>query len=171
MLEDSFNMGRRSLVIHLWKLILSQSRNISGRDTLQVVRGNLTTQAFGPPIQDDSGLKQWCGTTFIGKTDQKFSVLSGYRTFGGSLQTAPLGSTLCREYEHFKEKGTPSPQPRSSFLKDMWRIVHQLQSQDCGILLMMDANSTIDNDKLLQDFIAEHELMIYTNALRHHQRL
>ena len=87
--------------------------------TLQVVRGNLTTQVFGPPIQDASGLGRWCGTTFIGKAGQKFSVLSGYRTCAGSFQTAPLGSTYRREYEYFKEKGHSSPQPRSSFLKDM----------------------------------------------------
>ena len=122
--------------------------------TLQVVRGNLTTQVFGPPIQDASGLGRWCGTTFIGKVGQKYSVLSGYRTCAGSFQTAPLGSTYRREYEYFKEKGHPTPQPRSSFLKDMSRIVHQLRDQNHAILLMMDANSTMEKDKLLQDFVA-----------------
>ncbi len=62
--------------------------------TLQVVRGKLTFSVHGSTISDPSGLGRWCGMTFIGKESHKLSVITAYRTYKGSIQTAPLGSTF-----------------------------------------------------------------------------
>jgi hypothetical protein len=126
--------------------------------TLQVIQGDLTTTVSGLPIQDTSGLGRWCGTSFIGKAGQKFSVITGYRTCSGSIQTAPLGSTFHREYEYFREKGVKAPQPRTQYLQDLSKVIQNLAQQGNAILLMMDANSTMEKDHKLRDFIEKNEL-------------
>jgi hypothetical protein len=111
--------------------------------SLQVVRGRLTTTVTQSPILDKSGLGRWCGFTFIGKSGQQFSVITGYRSCSGSILSASLGSTFHREYNYLRQQGVKSPHPRSSFLKDLSATVFQLQHQEHEILLMMDANATV----------------------------
>jgi hypothetical protein len=125
---------------------------------LQVVRGNLTTTVFGSPIQDTTGLGRWSGFTLIGKSEQKLSVITGYRTCRGSIASSPLGSSYHREYVFFKERGYKSPQPRKHFIDDLAVVIRHLQDQGHSILLMMDANSVLELDNQLTVFLESHDL-------------
>ncbi len=108
---------------------ISLKETFQAGGTLQVVRGNLTTMSFGPPISDLNGLGRWCGNTFIGKGGPKFSAITGYRTCFGSIQSAPLGTTFHREYEYFRDNGVVSPQPRTRFFKDLSQVIKKLPTQ------------------------------------------
>ena len=125
--------------------------------SLQVVRGQMTTQVFGSPILDPSGLGRWCGFTFIGKAEHKLSVITGYRTCQGSIASSPLGSSYHREYTFLKEQRVKNPQPRKQFLLDLAIAIEALQEQGHAILLMMDSNSTLRTDTQLQSFLESHD--------------
>ncbi|KAI2490409.1 hypothetical protein MHU86_24165 [Fragilaria crotonensis] len=126
---------------------LEDSETFQAGSSIQVVAGSLTTTVFGDPIHDSTGLGRWCGFTFIGKAEQKLSVITGYRTCKGSVSTSPLGSTFHREYAYYRNKGIKNPQPRTEFLKDLALTIRNLQQHGHAILLMMDANSTLTSDK------------------------
>lgn len=133
---------------------LEERETFQAGGSVQLVGGNLTTTVFGPPILDPSGLGRWCGCTFIGKAEQKLSVITGYRTCKGSIATSPLGSTFHREYEYHRQKGISRPQPRTIFLDDLSSIIRDLQDKGHAILIMMDANSVLETDDRLRDFLS-----------------
>ncbi|KAI2496031.1 hypothetical protein MHU86_18504 [Fragilaria crotonensis] len=138
--------------------LLEDSETFQAGSLIQVVVGSLTTTVFGDPIHDSTGLGRWCGFTFIGKAEQKLSVITGYRTCKGSVSTSPLGSTFHREYAYYRNKGIKNPQPRTEFLKDLALTIRNLQQHGHAILLMMDANSTLTSDNKLTEFIESHDL-------------
>ena len=126
--------------------------------TTQVVRGNMTTTVFGPPILDPTGLGRWCGFTIIGKADNKLSVITGYRTCRGSIATSPLGSSFHREYVYFKDHRVKQPQPRKQFFLDLASTISELQNNGHALLIMLDANSDLESDSQMQDFLHSHDL-------------
>ena len=113
---------------------------------LQVVQGRLATTVSGSPITDPTGLGRWSGITLEGRRSQKLSVITAYRTCDGSISTAPHGSTFHREYTYYKDQGEASPQPRRRFLQDIHTAIETLQTNNHAVLLMLDANSTLDSD-------------------------
>jgi hypothetical protein len=132
---------------------------------LQVVQGPLTTTVSGPAILDPTGLGRWCGTTFEGKRSQKLSVITAYRTCDGSISTAPLGSTYHREYSYYKDQGETSPQPRRRFLQDLQNAIATLQADNHAVMIMIDANSTLDSDRHFLDMINSLDLIdLHKNA-------
>ena len=137
---------------------LPVSETFQAGGTAQVVQGNITTSIHGKPIEDPSGLGRWCGVSLMGKREQKFSVVTGYRSCTGSIHTAPLGSTFHREYMYFREKGEQQPNPRKRFFDDLSLLIHQLQQHDHAVMVMLDANSTLDSDRALMDFMDSNDL-------------
>jgi hypothetical protein len=132
--------------------------------TVQVVKGKLTTTVHGTPITDPTGLGRWCGMTFVGKADRKLSVITGYRVCSGSINSTPLGSSFHREYAHLRQQGDKQPNPRQKFLSDLSVLIRTLQKAHHAILLMFDANSTLETDHRLHDMVATHDLADYHAA-------
>ena len=126
---------------------------------LQVVQGRLTTTASGPTILDSTGLGRWSGITFEGRRSQKLSVITAYRTCDGTISTAPLGITYHRECIYFKDKGESSPQPRRRFLQDIQEAIEKLQSDNHAVMLMLDANATLNSDQHFLDMINALDLI------------
>ncbi|KAI2507940.1 hypothetical protein MHU86_6473 [Fragilaria crotonensis] len=138
---------------------LDNKETFQSGGTIQVVRGNMTTTVFGPPISDPTGLGRWCGFTIIGKADNKLSVITGYRTCRGSIATSPpLGSSFHCEYAYFKEHSVKQPQPRKQFFLDLASTITELQNNGHAILIMLDANSDLESDSQMQDFLHSHNL-------------
>jgi hypothetical protein len=127
--------------------------------SLQVVQGRMTTTVTGPSIADSTGLGRWCGTTYVGRRSQKFSVITAYRTCEGSISASPLGSTFHREYTFYKDLGETQPQPRRRFLQDLQIQIKSLQDADHAVLIMLDANATLESDRHLLDMINSLELV------------
>jgi hypothetical protein len=112
-----------------------------------------TTGLYGPDVQDETGLGRWSGLTFRGKHKNVLTLITAYRTCAGTRQTAPLGSTFHREIEFFRHKSEKNINPRTRFLHDMRDLILRLRDKGHSILLMMDANSTLDDDTNLSDMI------------------
>jgi hypothetical protein len=127
--------------------------------SLQVVKGRLTTTALGNSISDPSGLGRWCGITLVGRRAQKFSIITAYRTCDGSISASPLGSTFHREYMFFKDQGETKPQPRRRFLQDLQTQIKLLQEDNHAVLLMLDANATLESDHHFLDTVNSLDLI------------
>lgn len=121
--------------------------------SLTVCFDKWTTGIYGPDIQDKTGLGRWSGLTFRGKHNNIFTLITAYRTCAGTRQTAPLGSTFHREAEFLKNHPGKHKNPRIQFLHDMRALLLNLRGNGHSILLMMDANSTLEEDNTLLETV------------------
>lgn len=114
--------------------------------TVIFATGKMVPISYGNALQDPTGLGRWrwSGLTFRGKENTKLSVITAYRVCAGSIQSAPIGSSFAREYEHHRHLGKTSPRPRKLFLIDLEAAVKFLQADGHSIVLMMDSNGQID---------------------------
>ena len=120
---------------------------------LTSVLGSLAARVAGPDILDSTGLGRWSGVKLEGPADQKLSIITAYRVCSGSPQTSPIGSSFLREYEFFREHKYSSLNPRRHFFADLQKKIMELQEENYSVILMLDANSTLDDPQLL-DFLA-----------------
>ncbi len=119
---------------------------------LTTVQGRTATTVQGQGIVDPTGLGRWSGVTLEGKGRNALSIVTAYRVCEGSIRQAPIGSALVREHEFYRNKGEQSPQPRQRILSELRRLIDHLQNKGHTILVMLDANGTLENDKAFQDF-------------------
>ena len=125
-----------------------------------VASGKTSSCSEGDTLSDPTGLGRWSGLTFKGKGDTKVSIITAYRSCSGSIASSSLGSTYAREYEFFQRKGIKSPNPRGQFLTDLDDFMVDLRdgNMDHSIILMLDANAVLEEDKKFQDFVHQQEL-------------
>ena len=126
--------------------------------TITFASSILVPMVQGEPIIDPSGLGRWSGLTFRGKNNSHLSVITAYRVCKSSIQTAPLGSSFAREYEHHRSQGVKSPQPRKQLLNDLTTTIQTLQHKGSSVLVMMDSNGQLHDDKDIQQFLVNCDL-------------
>jgi hypothetical protein len=112
----------------------------------------------GEPITDPSGLGRWSGLTLRGKNNSHLSVITAYRVCKGSMQTSPIGSSFACEYEYHQLQGEKCPQPRKQLLNDLTTTIQILQHKGSSVLVMMDSNGQLHNDKDIQQFLVNCNL-------------
>ncbi|KAI2500714.1 hypothetical protein MHU86_13742 [Fragilaria crotonensis] len=121
--------------------------------TLTFVVGFLVSRVNGQNFSDPTGLGRWSGITFSGSETQKLTVITAYRVCSGSIRSVPLGSSFAREYNYFHLSTKQSVNPRRLFLRDLQQQVLHLQEQGHAIIVMLDANSTLQSDTHFADFL------------------
>ena len=131
----------------------SQAETFQSGGNLTSIIGSCVARVRGSEIRDQTGLGRWNGVTLDGSDGKLVSILTAYRVCAGSPQSAPLGSAFLREYEYFRENNYTSLNPRRLFLTDLQKVITNLQASGHSIILMLDANSTLE-DPNLQDFLA-----------------
>jgi hypothetical protein len=131
----------------------SQKETFQSGGNLTCITGPSVARINGPDISDTTGLGRWSGLTIDGTTGRKVTIITAYRVCSGTPQTAPIGSSFLREYEYFREHHYTSLNPRRIFLTDLQKTILNLQESGHCIILMLDANSTLD-DEHFQVFIA-----------------
>ena len=120
---------------------------------LSIVTGNLASRLDGPTIMDKTGLGRWHGVTLAGQHGQKLTIITAYRVCSGSVKTASMGSAFYREHDYFHSSTQKTVNPRRLFLRDLQELINTLQSSGHAIIVMLDANATIDSDPAFADFI------------------
>ena len=128
-----------------------QSESFQSGGNVTAVLGSISSRVSGSNICDHTGLGRWSGVTLEGPDAKKLSIITAYRVCKGSPQRAPLGSSFLREYEYFREQKFQSVNPRRQFFVDLQQTILALQEMGHCIILMLDANSTID-DRAILDF-------------------
>jgi hypothetical protein len=137
------------------------------RDTEKFQAGGCLTMALGPwatsihkdTVNDKSGLGRWSGFTVIEKNKRAVTIITGYRTCKGSIQSAGVNTTFHREYEHYRSLGVQSPRPRRLFLKELGSQIQSFQQHGHALIVMMDANETLlPSQGDLRSWISQHDL-------------
>ena len=102
---------------------------------------NTTVTILAPgDIKDNTGLGRWSGLTLRGKQNRYLTVVTAYCRCGGTINTANIGGTFSREYEHFRMKGYRQPNPaRQQFFVDLQEVILGKLDDNHDIILMMDA--------------------------------
>ena len=126
--------------------------------SLTLATGGIVSYLHGSVLVDPSGLGRWSGITIRGAQNQYLSIITAYRTCTGSIRTAPIGSTFHREYEYYRRKGISGPRPRTLFLQDLKTQIQELQSHDNSVILMLDANATLESDVPFAQMLSECDL-------------
>ena len=98
---------------------ISEHKSFQAGGTITMATCNLVPLSHGPTLLDPTGLGRWSGLHFRGKAHRVFTVLTVYRVCGNSINSASLGSSFAREYEHFRQQGAKSPRPRKILLQDL----------------------------------------------------
>jgi hypothetical protein len=130
----------------------AQTETFQSGGNMSFLHGPLTSSVYGPPILDDTGLGRWTGFTLRGQNEIFLSIITAYRTCGGNIRTASLGSTFTREYHFFSDQGYPKPNPRQLFFDQIGSKIQDLQDKGHHIILMMDANSDLTSDHHFLEF-------------------
>jgi hypothetical protein len=125
---------------------------------MSLVQGTITSSIYGNVLKDDTGLGRWTGVTLRGHGDYKMSIITAYRTCGGNIKTASIGSVFSREYLYFRSIGFKNPNPRRLFFQQLSTEIQRLQEMGHNILVMLDANSDLSTDHGFSDFLSQCEL-------------
>ncbi|KAI2498315.1 hypothetical protein MHU86_16185 [Fragilaria crotonensis] len=104
-------------------------------------------------LVDNTGLGRWSGVSFMGRDNTRLTIITAYRVCSGSPRTAPLGSAFLREYNHFLTQNKGHNNPRREFLIDLQSQIQRLQASGHMIILMMDANATMETDSGFDSFL------------------
>ena len=113
--------------------------------TFTATTGKWVTQSKGKPIIDPSGLGCWSGLRFLGKRGRRFTVLTAYRS--PCQQTTGGYGFFDQQHSLLLSKGTIKPNVRKQFIQDIIVEVNKLQADGREILLSLDANKIIGQDK------------------------
>jgi hypothetical protein len=88
-----------------------------------------------------SGLGCWTGVTLSGSVSQTLTIITAYRVCSGSMYLAPLGSAFAHKFEFFQRKNRSIP-----VLRNITKVVLNLQENGHAVILMLDANTTLSSD-------------------------
>ena len=113
--------------------------------TLTATTGKWVTRSTGKPIVDPSGLGRWSGLSFLGKRGRRFAVITAYRS--PRQQTTGGYGLFDQQHSLLLSKGIAKPNVRKQFIQDIVVEVNKLQADGHEVLLSLDANETIGQDK------------------------
>ena len=120
---------------------------------LTLVTGGLVSRANGKAIKDPTGLGRWNGVSLHGVDGRAITIITAYRVCSSSPSQASIGSAYLREHDYLRDNNSTSLCPRRAFLRDLQVDLLQLVEQGHEIILMLDANSTLEGDQSLKDFV------------------
>ena len=126
--------------------------------TITLIQGKWTTTAHNKEIVDPTGLGRWTGVTVTGTQSRALSIIMGYRTCKGNINSSGLGTTFHREYAYYREKGIKMPNPRKAYLNDLEAAIQSLQTAGHGVVVMMDANEVVTTTGELAGWMSRLDL-------------
>lgn len=113
--------------------------------TFTATTGRWATRSTGKPLVDPSGLGRWSGLCYLGKCGKRLAILTAYR----SPRQHPNGGFGFFDQQHslLLSQGVKNPNVRKQFITDLVTFVNTLQSDGYEVLVSLDANETLGQDK------------------------
>ena len=113
--------------------------------TFMATTGRWSTRSTGTPLIDCSGLGRWSGLCYLGKRGKRLAIITAYR----SPRQQPTGGFGFFDQQHslLLSKGVQKPNVRKQFITDLVIFVNHLQSDGHEVLVSLDANETLGQDK------------------------
>jgi hypothetical protein len=124
---------------------LSGSSGYQPGGTFMSTTGRWATRSTGKPLVDPSGLGRWSGLCFLGKRGKRLAILTAYR----SPRQQPTGGCGFYDQQHalLLSQGVKNPNVRKQFITDIVNFVNKLQADGFEVILSLDANETLGQDK------------------------
>jgi hypothetical protein len=135
--------------------------------TCTVVTNNWTGRSLGP-IEDNSGQGRWSGTIIRGHWFN-VAIITAYRVTQSAIEQAGPTTAYAQQWAVARQQGTDRPEPRKQFIHDIKRLLRNLKKGGNKIILMMDANEAMGNDKNGVSTIASECNLIDVHTSRHNE--
>jgi hypothetical protein len=141
-------------------LATSSSTNHGSSDfqpggTLTTVNGKWTGRSTAQ-ISDSSGMGRWSGYSLQKSDSTAVHIITAYR---------PVKSTESDSHTFFQQnwnimrnQGNQKPDPSKQFFHDLGKLITALHQQRDDVIVMLDANEAISDNKQLLTFLASHHL-------------
>ena len=130
---------------------ISEHRQYGGNLTMTM--DSWVSKVESDVVLDSTGLGRCSGLAIRGKNKTKLTIITGYRVCKGSKASAPIDSSLLREFDFFEESGIRHPNPRQLFFDDLQKQIHSLQDANHRVVLMLDANERLSPDSEFKNFL------------------
>ncbi|KAI2513931.1 hypothetical protein MHU86_315 [Fragilaria crotonensis] len=113
--------------------------------TFMATTGRWSSCSTGIPLVDPSGLGRWSGLCYLGKRGKRLAILTAYR----SPRQQPTGGFGFFDQQHslLLSQGVSNPNVRKQFIIDIILFVNNLQSKGYDVIVSLDANETLGQDK------------------------
>jgi hypothetical protein len=123
----------------------NQNASYQPGGTFMATTGRWTTRSKGKALADPSGLGCWSGLTYIGKQNKRLTVLTAYR----SPRQQPSAGYGFYDQQNalLLSQGVRKPNVRRQFITDLIQFINNLQSEGHEILLLLDANEILGQEK------------------------
>ena len=113
--------------------------------TFMATTAKWATRSSGEPLVDPSGLGRWSGLCYVGKRGKRLAIITAYRSPRGQ----PKGGFgfYDQQYALLLSKGVAKPHVRRQFITDLVLFINKLQVDGHEVLVSLDANETIGEDR------------------------
>ena len=103
------------------------------------------TRSIGTPLLNPKGLGRWSGISYLGKRGKRLAILTAYC----SPRQQPKGrfGFFDQQYALLLSQGVKKSNVRRQFLVDICTFINNLQHKGHEILLSLDANETLGQEK------------------------
>ncbi len=127
--------------------------------TLTVTKNQWASRSIGAQLLDPTGMGRWSGLSYLGKQGKRLALLTAYRSPRQQHQGG--FGFFDQQYALLLSNGIKAPHVRRQFIVDICRFIQNLQHDGYEILLSLDANETIGQDKTfgLSHLMAECSLV------------
>jgi hypothetical protein len=97
---------------------------------------------------DQSNLGRWVESEISGKQNRKVTIISAYIVCKDSIDRSGPNTAYTQQWLILKEKNPhANPEPRATCFEDLKARIKALREQDQEIILMMDANDSLQNTR------------------------
>ena len=131
----------------------SESHNKRGGTLLCAT--NRMTGRFATKSSDPRGLGRWTTMSIIGRNQKMIHIVCLYRV--SQEQSKGDQTSYMQQIRLLKQQGITNPNPRQQVLDDLDKMLQQWQDENNDIILMMDANSNLQ-DRALTQVLHKHKL-------------
>jgi len=95
---------------------------------------------------NDPSLGRWSYLEFMGKSNKRLIVVSGYRVCNQKFDAASNTATA-QQIRLLQAQGIQNPKPRRIFIDDLIAQINKWRNEHKEVLICMDANESIDDPK------------------------
>jgi hypothetical protein len=131
--------------------------------TLTVVTGKWTGRC-SHQVTDKSGMGRWSGQVLQKSDNQLLYVVTAYRPVEVSSVT-DSHTFYHQNWTILRNTGHQDPNPPKQFYLDLSAEVDNWQSQGHEVIIMLDANEALVDNKYLLKFMAKHHLVSFIHPI------
>jgi hypothetical protein len=118
-------------------------------------------------INDNSGMGRWSGFKLKRSQERNLAILTVYRVSQSSITRLGAQSAYHQQHTILLKKGKKNPQPKQQCITDLQAQIKELQRDNCSIIVMIDANETMDSPHSEMSKMADKCNLLDAHEYRH----